>query len=414
MDRHKPAMSRSQAFEESENVGRNASQPDHGRHHRHPLPSPDLLKNSLAVAAITATVSPRPGCGPAREAAAPEASFSFTEIEAGVDETHHVALKLPRRHSDPLGRPGPAGCPGVRPERTDRRGPEAAVRLQQRLRGLLPARGQLRAWPPCGQPRVHQRGDHVSRPLGPQDTRRRASANDAGHGGRRDGRAWRLGARDPQGRRPLAGGAGRQVQPPHHRSTPRWSSPARWPAMRSCRPRPTPPASWSACSTTAPAASRPGAPGSPPRRTSTAISGARSPRTSPLAASLKRYGVPGNWYTGPVYDRLDVTKEPNESHRFGWMVEIDPTDPHLDAQEAHGPGPIQARGRGRDRQQDGKRWPTWATTSGSTTCTTSSAAPTTRRPRRQHGPARRGHALRRRFDDDGSASGCRWSTAKAR
>ena len=51
-------------------------------------------------------------------------------------------------------------------------------------------------------------------------------------------------------------------------------------------------------------------------------------RGSPLAASLKRYGVPSNWYNwGAYYDRWDVTKEPNKSHRFGWMVEIDPTDP---------------------------------------------------------------------------------------
>ncbi|MGQ9368514.1 PhoX family protein [Azospirillum sp. A39] len=42
----------------------------------------------------------------------------------------------------------------------------------------------------------------------------------------------------------------------------------------------------------------------------------------------KRYGVPGGWYNWGVYhDRFDIAKEPNEPHRFGWIVEIDPYDP---------------------------------------------------------------------------------------
>jgi secreted PhoX family phosphatase len=42
----------------------------------------------------------------------------------------------------------------------------------------------------------------------------------------------------------------------------------------------------------------------------------------------RRYGIPATsnylWYT--TDDRFDVTKEPNENHRFGWVVEIDPYD----------------------------------------------------------------------------------------
>jgi hypothetical protein len=46
------------------------------------------------------------------------------------------------------------------------------------------------------------------------------------------------------------------------------------------------------------------------------------------AASLRRYGAPGNWYAwGRFHDRFDVAKEPNEVNRFGWVVEIDPMDP---------------------------------------------------------------------------------------
>jgi secreted PhoX family phosphatase len=56
--------------------------------------------------------------------------------------------------------------------------------------------------------------------------------------------------------------------------------------------------------------------------------GGSAPEGSPLADSYKRYGVPGGTYAwNRSVDRFDVAKEPNEPHRFGWMVEIDPYDP---------------------------------------------------------------------------------------
>jgi hypothetical protein len=45
--------------------------------------------------------------------------------------------------------------------------------------------------------------------------------------------------------------------------------------------------------------------------------------------SYDRYGIPGNWYNWGRHDkRFDVDNEPNEAHRFGWIVEIDPMDPN--------------------------------------------------------------------------------------
>ncbi len=47
------------------------------------------------------------------------------------------------------------------------------------------------------------------------------------------------------------------------------------------------------------------------------------------AVNHKRYGVPGGWYAwGSYEDRFDVSKEPNEPNRFGWVVEVDPFDPN--------------------------------------------------------------------------------------
>jgi hypothetical protein len=55
--------------------------------------------------------------------------------------------------------------------------------------------------------------------------------------------------------------------------------------------------------------------------------GGSAPEAGPLAESNKRYGVPGGWYAwARSVDRFDVGKEPNEPHRFGWIVEIDPYD----------------------------------------------------------------------------------------
>lgn len=47
------------------------------------------------------------------------------------------------------------------------------------------------------------------------------------------------------------------------------------------------------------------------------------------AANWKRIGIPGRRYGwGNYFDRFKVAKEPNESNRFGWIVEIDPFDPN--------------------------------------------------------------------------------------
>ncbi|GJL95988.1 MAG: dTDP-glucose 4,6-dehydratase [Hyphococcus sp.] len=44
--------------------------------------------------------------------------------------------------------------------------------------------------------------------------------------------------------------------------------------------------------------------------------------------NYKRFGVPGDWYPwGRHIDRFNISKEPNEPNRFGWIVEVDPMAP---------------------------------------------------------------------------------------
>ncbi len=46
------------------------------------------------------------------------------------------------------------------------------------------------------------------------------------------------------------------------------------------------------------------------------------------AGNYKRYGVPeGAYEWANFYDRFDLSKEPNEPNRFGWIVEVDVMDP---------------------------------------------------------------------------------------
>lgn len=52
------------------------------------------------------------------------------------------------------------------------------------------------------------------------------------------------------------------------------------------------------------------------------------PEGHPEAANYKRLGIPeGTYAWGQFHDRFDLTKEPNEANRFGWVVEVDVDDP---------------------------------------------------------------------------------------
>ena len=52
------------------------------------------------------------------------------------------------------------------------------------------------------------------------------------------------------------------------------------------------------------------------------------PEGHPEAANYERVGVPNSTYAwGRFHDRFDVSKDPNEPNRFGWIVEVDVMDP---------------------------------------------------------------------------------------
>lgn len=73
------------------------------------------------------------------------------------------------------------------------------------------------------------------------------------------------------------------------------------------------------------------------------------------AASLKRYGIPAEWYFwAKQHERFDVAKEPNEPNRFGWVVEIDPFDPTSTPVKRTALGRFKHEGAGNVVNRDGR------------------------------------------------------------
>ena len=50
---------------------------------------------------------------------------------------------------------------------------------------------------------------------------------------------------------------------------------------------------------------------------------------NPEKVNYERYGVPGQWYAwGKFVDRFNLEKDPRSANQFGWIVEVDPLDPN--------------------------------------------------------------------------------------
>jgi len=83
--------------------------------------------------------------------------------------------------------------------------------------------------------------------------------------------------------------------------------------------------------------------------------GRKAVDTSPNAVAMRRYGIPGEWYAwGRYHDRFDITKEPNECNRFGWVVEIDPFDPASTPIKRTALGRFKHEGAGNTINRDGR------------------------------------------------------------
>ncbi|MDO9382308.1 MAG: PhoX family phosphatase [Hyphomicrobiaceae bacterium] len=75
----------------------------------------------------------------------------------------------------------------------------------------------------------------------------------------------------------------------------------------------------------------------------------------PQRSGLVRYGIPSEWYQwGRFHERFDIGREPNEPHRFGWVVEIDPMDPDSVPVKRTAMGRFKHEGAGNIVNKDGR------------------------------------------------------------
>ncbi|MCE7026975.1 PhoX family protein [Jiella avicenniae] len=288
-----------------------------------------FLRGSLAATAIAATVSPMALMTAEKAKAQSGPQFSFTEVEAGVDETHHVAegydADVLLRWGDPLFADSPEFDP-------TKQTPEAQARqfgYNNDYVGYIPIDGSSEH----GMLVVNHEytNEHLMFPgivtvadgkveVAPAD-RNRVDVEMAAHGGtiveiRKDGGKWRV-VRDGARNRRITSDTEMELTGPaagHDRLKTSADATGKKVigTVNNCAGGVTP---WG-----------------------TYIMAEENfhgyfmgelPEGHREAANYERYGVPeGSYEWGNFHERFDVSKEPNEPNRFGWVVEVDVDDPN--------------------------------------------------------------------------------------
>ena len=353
-------LTRAQAFEESENTGRNPT--DNAtigdviaaRFHRR-----DLLKGALGVAAIAATVSPLAIAAAGRAQAQNGTRYRFEEVAAGVDETHHVAAG---HDADVLIRWGDPILPAA-PVFDPMKQTAAAQKLQfgynNDFLGYLPMPGAANPshhgllvvnheytneelmFPGIGADQMAKEQNFAKM------TKELVDIEMAAHGGavieiKRDDGKWQVAAGSKYARRIDADTAIEITGPAagHERMKTKADPSGRRVRgmLNNCAGGLTPWGTWLSC-----------------EENFHGYFWGKVADDHPEAKNFKRYGVAGNWYAwGKWYDRFDVTKEPNEANRFGWIVEIDPFDPTSTPRKRTALGRIKHEGAAGIVNRDGR------------------------------------------------------------
>jgi uncharacterized protein len=289
----------------------------------------DLIKGSLAVAAISATVGSRALAANEQPAkAGPPSSFAFKEIPAGVDQTHHVAdgydAHVLLRWGDPLFKDAPEFDPHSQ---------SAAKQARQfgyntDFIGFIPLDGS------SDHGLLVANHEYTNEELmfpgvGQQDgkdagfakmTRDLVDIEMMAHGGavveirRADGR-WQVVKGSRYNRRITADTPMEITGPAAGHDRMRTSADGTGRHVRgmlnNCAGGVTPWGTWLSC-----------------EENFNGYFWGRMAEDHREARNYKRYGIGTPAYAwGQFHHRFDLSKEPNEANRFGWVVEIDPFDP---------------------------------------------------------------------------------------
>ncbi len=288
-----------------------------------------FLKGSLAVSAIAATVSPLALLTAGDAKAAGASAFSFTEVEAGVDETHHVAEGY---DADILLRWGDGLFPDA-PE-FDPENQTAAAQARQfgynnDYVGYIPLDGSdehglLVVNHEYTNPHLMfpglvtlAEGEITLNPL----TKEQVDIELMAHGGtiveikKVDGK-WQV-VKDGQYNRRITAETEMLITGPaagHDRLKTNADATGTkvFGTINNCAGGVTP---WGTYIMA--------------EENIHGYFGGELPADHPEAANYDRLGLPeGSYEWAKFYDRFDVSKEPNEPNRFGYIVEVDPMDPN--------------------------------------------------------------------------------------
>ena len=326
-------QTRAQAFEASEDVGRNPTDnPTIGDVIAARFNRRDLLKGTLGVAAIAATVSPLAIAAANRAQAQTNGRFPFKEIAAGVDEKHHVAEGYDADILIRWGDPVLPGAPAFDPLKQSAAAQKKQFGYNNDYLGYLPMPGAANPsqhgllvvnleytneelmFPGIGADQQNKTENFS------KITEQLAEIEMAAHGGavlevRRENGKWRVVTESKYARR-IDADTPMEITGPaagHDRMKTKADPSGRRVSgmLNNCAGGLTPWGTWLSC-----------------EENFHGYFWGKLAADHPEARNFKRYGAPGNWYSwGRWHDRFDINKEPNEANRFGWIVEIDPFDP---------------------------------------------------------------------------------------
>ncbi|MER9165471.1 PhoX family phosphatase [Mesorhizobium sp. M0227] len=291
-----------------------------------------FLKGSLAVSAIAATVSPLALISADEARAAEGSAFAFDELEAGIDDKHHVAsgydADVLLRWGDPLF----ADSPDFDPMKQSAEAQAKQFGYNNDYVGYIPIDGSAEhgllvvnheytnphlMFP--GIVKIVEKDGKKSAEIAPL-SKEQVDVEMAAHGGtiveiRKDGGKWQV-VRDGKLNRRITSNTEMALSGPvagHDRvkTNADPSGTKVFGTFNNCAGGVTPWGTYVMAEEN--------------------IHGYFSgelPEGHKEAANYKRLGIPEGAYEWAAhYERFDLAKEPNEANRFGWIVEVDVNDP---------------------------------------------------------------------------------------
>ncbi len=289
----------------------------------------DLMRGMLAGAAASALLGPALlAASRSAEAAAAKPAFTFDEIEHGVDETHHVARGYDAEILIRWGDPVLPGAPAFDPLKQTAAAQARQFGYNNDYVGFAPLprgpasadRGLLCVNHEYTDETVMFPGLATVKAAGQGMPRDLVDIEMAAHGGsvvevRKVGGAWTYDPASAFNRRITADTECALTGPAAGHALLKTAGDPTGTRVRgmlnNCAGGMTPWGTWLSC-----------------EENFNGYFQGKVADGDPQAKVFKRYGIPGNVFDwGRHHDRFDLAREPNESNRFGWVVEIDPYDP---------------------------------------------------------------------------------------